>query len=221
MVVEGALAWVSVAELMTVAPVTVPAHSSLADVADSLAGTARHTAYPAASPHGIVGLLPFGTLIDHPPPSRATTGVDECMLPLDAVPQLAPNTSASTALEQLTASHVGRARPGRRTPRGILSTNPPRADDGVTDAQLHLRRAASGVRRRSSDPRSRLSVRRVGGDRRRVPARKSSSLTPSCRRSVNTTSQPSPSGNHPHRAMLAHPGSARHARRCAARDRPG
>ncbi len=107
-VVEGALAGVSVAELMTVAPVTVPAHSSLADVADSLAGTARHTAYPVASPHGIVGLLPFGTLIDHPPPSWATTGVDECMLPLDAVPQLAPNTSALTALEQLTASHVGR-----------------------------------------------------------------------------------------------------------------
>jgi Zn-dependent protease len=107
-VVEGALAELSVSELMTVAPVTVPAHCSLADVADSLAGTPRHTADPVAGPHGIVGLLPFGALIDHPPPMWTSIGVDACMLPLDAVPQLTPDTSALTALERLTASPVGR-----------------------------------------------------------------------------------------------------------------
>ena len=47
-VVEGALADVSVAQLMTVSPITVPAHSSLADVASRLAGTARQR--PIRSP---------------------------------------------------------------------------------------------------------------------------------------------------------------------------
>jgi CBS domain-containing protein len=108
-VVEGVLAGTSVGQLMTLSPITVPAHSTLQDVARSLAGTARHTAYPVAGPEGIVGLLRFGSLIDHPPETWAGTGVDECMLPLDVVPQLAPDTKALEALDELTAGDVGRA----------------------------------------------------------------------------------------------------------------
>jgi Zn-dependent protease/predicted transcriptional regulator len=106
--VHGALENATVETLMTREPITVEARESLAQVADRLRGTARHTAYPVIIDRTVVGLLPLRALANLHPSQWAVHTVDECMIPAASIPRFSTRTPAVEAFDQLAASLAGR-----------------------------------------------------------------------------------------------------------------
>jgi Zn-dependent protease len=106
---HAALEGVTVGMLMTRRPVTVAAHSTLADVARMLRGTARHTAYPVVDGQAIRGLFRLHVLAETPPSEWARHTVDECLVPAHLVPRLAATTPVEEAVEELGERGGGRA----------------------------------------------------------------------------------------------------------------
>jgi len=107
--VETVLDPLTVRDLMTTAVVSVSPTWTLADVAQALAGTARHTAYPVIRGDEVIGLLPFQALVDHAQDRWPWVAVADCIVPIERIPQLAPDTPVSNALESLACGPVGRA----------------------------------------------------------------------------------------------------------------
>ncbi len=106
---HDALAGVTVGMLMTRQVVTVDARSTLADVAEMLNGTARHTAYPVVDGETIRGLLPLHVLAQAPPGDWALRRVDECLVPLDEIPCFSATMPAAEAAEEIVERASGRA----------------------------------------------------------------------------------------------------------------
>ena len=103
-----ALADVTVATLMTRTPVTVGADWTLAEVADRIAGTPRHGAYPALDHGTVVGLLPLHALAQTGGADLWARRVREYVVRADSVPHFSPDTPAMAALDELVESGVGR-----------------------------------------------------------------------------------------------------------------
>ena len=103
-----ALADVTVATLMTRTPVTVGADWTLAEVADRIAGTPRHSAYPALDDGTVVGLLPLHALAQTGGANLWGRRVREYVVRADSVPHFSPDTPAMAALDELVGGGVGR-----------------------------------------------------------------------------------------------------------------
>ena len=103
-----ALADVTVATLMTRTPVTVGADWTLAEVADRIAGTPRHSAYPALDGGTVVGLLPLRALAHTGGADVWGRRVREYVVRADDVPHFSPDTPAMAALDELVGGGVGR-----------------------------------------------------------------------------------------------------------------
>jgi CBS domain-containing protein len=117
------LSQVPVSALMTEHPVTLEASSTLADAADEIHGTPRHTAYPVMHRGEPVGLLLLSSLVSTPHERWDTTSVAESMMLMASVPEVRPEQSGEQAMEMLAHSRVGRAVVvnGRGRLVGILS----------------------------------------------------------------------------------------------------
>jgi Zn-dependent protease/predicted transcriptional regulator len=105
---RDALHGATVGMLMTRAPITVDARESLADVAEQVHGTARHTAYPVVADGTLIGLLPLHTLATTAHAEWGFHIVEDVMVPADAVAQLTPETPAVDAAELLADRSAGR-----------------------------------------------------------------------------------------------------------------
>jgi Zn-dependent protease len=103
-----ALAGVTVATLMTQKPVTVGADWTLAEVADRIAGTPRHNAYPALDDGTVIGLLPLHALAQTGGSDLWARRVRDYIVRADGIPSFSPGTQAMAALDELVASGVGR-----------------------------------------------------------------------------------------------------------------
>lgn len=120
---RDALAGVTVGMLMTRSPVTVGAGQSLAEVADAIAGTPRHTAYPVVDDGAVIGLFPLKALAQTGGADLWQRPVREYVVNAGQVPALSPETPAMAALDELVASGAGRGivlEGGRLV--GIIST---------------------------------------------------------------------------------------------------
>jgi Zn-dependent protease len=106
---HDALADVTAGMLMTRAPVTVGPRSTLADVAEMVKGTARHTAYPVVDGTAILGLLPLDVLAQTPSAEWAQRTVAESLTPADLVPSFPAATPAAEAADELARGRAGRA----------------------------------------------------------------------------------------------------------------
>jgi len=105
---RDALHGATVGMLMTRNPTTVDARESLADVAEQVRGTARHTAYPVVAGGIVIGLLPLHTLATTAHAEWGSHAVEDVMVPAEAVPQLTPETPAVDAAELLADRSAGR-----------------------------------------------------------------------------------------------------------------
>jgi Zn-dependent protease/predicted transcriptional regulator len=103
-----ALAGLRVRDLMTVDPVTVAADHTIGRFIDEVAWQRRHTTYPVLDDGHVVGLLAFRCLSSIPRETWDVRGVRECMIPLEQVPRLRPDTPAIDALVELSETSVNR-----------------------------------------------------------------------------------------------------------------
>jgi Zn-dependent protease/predicted transcriptional regulator len=103
-----ALTGVSVEMLMTRTPVTVGIDQTLAEVADQIAGTSRHGAYPVLDDGAVVGLLPLHALAQRGGIDVWGRRVRDYTVRADAVPQFSPETPAMAAFDELAESGAGR-----------------------------------------------------------------------------------------------------------------
>jgi Zn-dependent protease len=120
---RDALAGVSVGMLMTRSPATVGAGQTLAEVADAIAGTPRHTAYPVVDDGAVIGLFPLKALAQTGGEGLWSRPVRDYVVSAGRVPAFSPDTPAMEALDELVASRAGRGivlEGGRLV--GILST---------------------------------------------------------------------------------------------------
>ena len=102
------LAGVTVSALMTRDPIVVGPDQTLAEVADRLAGTARHTAYPVLDHGAVVGLLPLHALAPNGGSDLWSRRVRDYVIRASEVPCFSPSTPAAEALDELAASRTGR-----------------------------------------------------------------------------------------------------------------
>ena len=94
-----------VADAMTARPHSAPGWITVDDLIQHYVLGDRHSAYPVAGRDGaIVGLVTLTQLRDVAPSRRATTGVAEIALPLQAVPTAAPQEPLSALLERMSAA---------------------------------------------------------------------------------------------------------------------
>ncbi|HEU5405007.1 MAG TPA: site-2 protease family protein, partial [Gaiellaceae bacterium] len=103
-----ALDGLRVRDLMTPDPVTVPAAYTVGRFMDEVAWQRRHTTYPVVDDGHVVGLLAFRCISSIPRGSWDTRSIRECMIPLDRVPRLRPDTAAIDALVELSETNVNR-----------------------------------------------------------------------------------------------------------------
>jgi Zn-dependent protease/CBS domain-containing protein len=104
---HDALAGATVGALMTADPITIRPDMSLAAFAQSVRGTARHSAYPVVEDGTVIGLLSLSQLTHQPPSGWEHVSVAECMLTASQVPQFTSQTPVADALDQL-AQGAGR-----------------------------------------------------------------------------------------------------------------
>ena len=104
-----ALADVTVGTLMTRTPVTVGADWTLAEVANRLAGTPRHSAYPAVDDGTVIGLLPLHALAQTGGPDVLGTPRARLRRPRGRPPALLARDPGDGRADELVASGVGRA----------------------------------------------------------------------------------------------------------------
>lgn len=101
-----ALEGLCVRDVMTREPVTAPADETLGEFIDTLAGWARHSAYPVVSNGDVLGLLPFRTIAHHPRSEWEARLVRDSMLTKDQVPVLDSEDSAEEALNELVGGEI-------------------------------------------------------------------------------------------------------------------
>jgi Zn-dependent protease/CBS domain-containing protein len=103
-----ALGGFRVRDLMTSDPVTVSADHTLGWFMDEVARQRRHTTYPVLEDGRPVGLLAFGCVASVPRRAWDVRSVRECMIPIEQVPRMRPETAAVDALLELSESSVNR-----------------------------------------------------------------------------------------------------------------
>jgi Zn-dependent protease len=95
-------AGVRVSDAMTARPHTAPGWITVEDFIQRYVLGDRHSAYPVAGRDGsIVGLVTLTQLRDVAPGRRATTGVGDIALPLNAVPSASPQEPLTALLERM------------------------------------------------------------------------------------------------------------------------
>jgi Zn-dependent protease/predicted transcriptional regulator len=102
------LAGTTVSALMTRQPIVVGADQTLAEVADEIAGTSRHTAYPVLDHGAVVGLLPLQALAHRGGADLWARRVRDYVIRASEVPCFSQSTPAAEALDELAASRTGR-----------------------------------------------------------------------------------------------------------------
>jgi Zn-dependent protease/predicted transcriptional regulator len=140
-----ALDGLTVGDLMTLAPVSVPPDLTLGRFMDDVVWNHRFTTYPVVEDGRPVGLLPFRCVAEVPRAEWEEKRVRDCMLGLDSVPVLAPEEDALDALAELSQDgiHRGLVVQGDRLV-GLLS---------ITD----LARALEAPPRRPRSPQSEMA----------------------------------------------------------------
>jgi Zn-dependent protease/predicted transcriptional regulator len=140
-----ALDGLTVGDLMTLAPISVPPDLTLGRFMDDVVWNHRFTTYPVVEDGRPVGLLPFRCVAEVPRAEWEEKRVRDCMLGLDSVPVLAPEEDALDALAELSQDgiHRGLVVQGDRLV-GLLS---------ITD----LARALEAPPRRPRSPQSEMA----------------------------------------------------------------
>ncbi|MCB5181936.1 site-2 protease family protein [Streptomyces antimicrobicus] len=123
---RGALAGISVRQIMTPDPVTVPADATVERFLQAAPfGHHRHTAFPVVGPDGApVGLVTVARIDRTPGPRRSSTTVAEVMAPLDEVATARPDEPIGDVLPRLQAAGENRLlvlSPDGRALLGIVS----------------------------------------------------------------------------------------------------
>jgi CBS domain-containing protein len=106
--VEERLAGLTVSDLMTPHPVSVPPELPLGRFVDEVVWRERHTTYPVVEDGSPVGLLPFRAVAEAPRAGWDGTTVGDRMLAIDRVPVLTPEEPLADAFRQVASSDVGR-----------------------------------------------------------------------------------------------------------------
>jgi CBS domain-containing protein len=108
--IDETLGGLTVRDLMSPRPVTVPRELPLGRLVDEVVWAERFTTYPVVDERGAaVGLLPFRAVAEAPRAAWDGTTVGERMLPLERVPVLSPGEPAADALRTVAGSDAGRA----------------------------------------------------------------------------------------------------------------
>jgi len=100
---EAALHGLRVRDLMVRDPVTVDGDLTVGQFMDEVARSRRFTTYPVVDRRRPIGLLAFGSVAALPRSEWDSRRVREAMLPLDRVPQLTEDETASDALTALSS----------------------------------------------------------------------------------------------------------------------
>jgi Zn-dependent protease/predicted transcriptional regulator len=108
-VTEQRLRGLRVRDVMTSDPVSIPADMSIADFVDDVVWRARVTTYPVVADGSAIGLLPFASVAEVPRRRWEETTVEDCMVPLEEVPVLAPGLPVVDALGEVAGSRLRRA----------------------------------------------------------------------------------------------------------------
>ncbi|MDN3295168.1 site-2 protease family protein [Streptomyces ficellus] len=103
---RGTLAGITVRQVMTPDPVTVPAATTVEQfLAAAPFGHYRHTAFPVVGPDGTpVGLVTAARIDRTPSPQRATTTLGEVMCPIGEAATASPDEPVSDVLPRLEAA---------------------------------------------------------------------------------------------------------------------
>ena len=88
-------------DLMTHAPVSVPAAATLAQFMDVIAARQRHATYPVVEEAVPLGLLIFNNVLEIPRTQWESMRVGDCMVPLAQVPVFEASAPAQQALVRL------------------------------------------------------------------------------------------------------------------------
>jgi Zn-dependent protease/CBS domain-containing protein len=107
-VAKHGLEGVTVRDLMTARPVSVPSELTLGRFVDDVVWSSRHTTYPVIDGQRPVGLLPFRRVAQIPRELWDSQTVGESMIPLEEVPILHENEPAAEALLALQQDGVSR-----------------------------------------------------------------------------------------------------------------
>lgn len=123
---RGTLAGVTVRQVMTPDPVTVPGELTIEQfLAAAHFGHHRHTAFPVVTAEGApVGLVTAARIDGTPPEERHTTTLADVMCPLDDVATASPDEPVSDVLPRLESSSESRVlviRPAGGALIGIVS----------------------------------------------------------------------------------------------------
>ena len=106
--VRDALAGLKVRHFVIRDPITARPQQTLGEFMDSVAGLARHSAYPVLEGGEALGVLPLRRVLELPRREWDERRVSEVMLRTDEVPLLQPDEDALTALAELGASDLRR-----------------------------------------------------------------------------------------------------------------
>ena len=106
--VSEALGDLRVRDLMIRDPVTVPADMSIGQFMDEVAWNRRYTTYPVVEDGHVAGLLAFRCVSETPRSEWDRRLARDCMIPIDRVPVLEADETATEALAELSSSGVNR-----------------------------------------------------------------------------------------------------------------
>jgi Zn-dependent protease/CBS domain-containing protein len=107
--VRQALGDLTVAEIMTPHPVSVPSGMSVAELLERHILRQRYSAFPIVDDLGrVVGLVTLRHVRELDPAARATTPIDEIACPRDQVPRVAPTRPVVDLLSELHGAADGR-----------------------------------------------------------------------------------------------------------------
>jgi Zn-dependent protease len=106
--VSEALSGLHVRDLMIRDPVTVTPDVTVGQFMDRVASSRRYTTYPVLDDGRVVGLLAFRCVTEVPRAEWDRRTVRECMIPLERVPVLEADETATDALAELSESDVNR-----------------------------------------------------------------------------------------------------------------
>ena len=96
-----ALSGLRVRDLMIRDPLTAHPEQTVAAFVDATARTSRHTLYPVVRDGILVGVLPFGRVVQIPRDEWPRRAVSECMLAPDSLPVLAEDDELVDAIAEL------------------------------------------------------------------------------------------------------------------------
>jgi Zn-dependent protease/CBS domain-containing protein len=106
---QSRLRTVSVRQIMTADPVTVPASATVAQFLNDYLPTCRHSAFPVVADGQTVGLVTLHRINQVPAGERGQTTLGDAACPLSEVARATPDEPVSSVLPRLSACSEGRA----------------------------------------------------------------------------------------------------------------